>query len=91
MTELTELLAEVSPSLRVGWILWLSTGLALVAWFRLARATPLPVAHPLTPDPVVLATAPQEDPAAVPVVPEARPQESERRTRKSRSLRRKVD
>lgn len=91
MAELKELLVEVSPSLRVGWILWLSTGLALVAWHWLARTTPLPVVPLLTPDPVVLAAAPQEDPAAAAVVPEARAEDSERRTKKSRSLRRKVD
>ena len=43
MTELTDLLVDLSPTLRVGWILWLSTGLALGAWF-LARMNPLPVA-----------------------------------------------
>jgi hypothetical protein len=41
MAEILDLLFELSPSLKVEWILWLTSGLALAAWFGLARRAEL--------------------------------------------------
>lgn len=73
MADLIDLLGEVSPSLRLGWILWLSAALVLVAWFRFARATPLPAARPPATDQVVRPPALQKTPWDLGDLPEVLP------------------
>jgi hypothetical protein len=103
MSDLVDLLVEVSPSLKVGWGLWFAAGLGLAASFRLAHVTPLP-AHPVPagghamppPDsqkePWGMPDAPVVPPVTLSAVPEPAQQEDrERPSKKSRSLRRKAD
>jgi len=99
MTDLIDLLSEVSLSLKVGWILWFSGGLALAAWFRIARTTPVPVALPLPSRPIVRPPAQQKDPWDLGDSPavefsaesEGSLEVQERPTKKSRRLRRTTD
>jgi hypothetical protein len=97
MRDLADLLVEISPSIRVGWVLWFSAGLILVAWFRLARATPLPVAVPvaatvvppvaLQKDPLGFGDRAQVPPSAISAVTPSH-DERARPTRKSRRVHR---
>jgi hypothetical protein len=101
MSDLVDLLVEVSPSLKVGWGLWFAAGLALAASFRLARVTPLPArplpagghAVPLADsqkEPWNLPDAPVMPPMTASALPEPTQWEGhERPSKKSRSLRRK--
>ena len=91
MADLTELLVEVSPSLKAGWILWFAGGLGLAAWFRLTRATEWPVGLQVSAAPILPLSVTQTD-AAVPDAPQSSPEEAARPAKKSsRSLRRKAE
>jgi hypothetical protein len=101
MVDIIDLFADISPSLKVGWILWCSSGLAL-GWFWLARETQLTAAlAPVAPrvarspaahrEPWDLSHPTEVSPAVCSDVSAPSSEERDRLTKKSRRRRRTAD
>jgi hypothetical protein len=94
MAEIVDLLVELSPSLQVGWVLWLVSGLALGSWFWLSRGSELQHATSSKPSmslpaPVTSVLGLFDQPAASSSAPASTSESGFRPGRSSRSLRRK--
>src|SRR5262245_61441187 len=96
MAEILDLLVELSPSLKAGWILWLASGMGLAAWGWLARRDEMQPAGAAEPGQSMLfplglksLAEPEDRPAASSAAPASTSESGFRPGRSSRSLRRK--